>query len=85
MKAELIHFGLMALVPAALSVAAPAAGASILVPVCTGDGQVHMMTVPVGGEQAPGQGSGACCAKGCHSGSSRKRNGDNLRDSNELP
>jgi hypothetical protein len=55
------------------------------VPVCTGDGQVHMMTVPVGGDSAPGQGTGTCCVKGCHSGSSRKRNGDNLRDSNELP
>jgi hypothetical protein len=49
MKAELLHFGMVALVPAALNIAAPAAGASILVPVCTGDGQVHMMTVPVGG------------------------------------
>lgn len=74
MKAALIHFALTALVPAALNVSTPAAGASLLVPVCTGDGLVHMVQVPVGGQQPlPGGDNGSCCAKGCHSGSSRKR------------
>ena len=50
-----------------------ALGASLLVPVCTGDGLVHMVQVPVDGQQAPGGSNGACCAKGCHAGSSRKR------------
>ena len=85
MKAQLLHFGLMALVPAAMNVSAAAAGASILVPVCTGDGQVHMMNVPVDGNQGPGSANSPCCAKGCHSGSSRKRQGGNLRGDNETP
>mgnify|MGYP000219827573 CR=1 FL=1 len=51
MKAALIHFALTALVPAALNVSTPVAGASLLVPVCTGDGLVHMVQVPVGGQQ----------------------------------
>lgn len=73
MKQALIHFAMTALAPAALNISAPAAGASLLVPVCTGDGLVHMVQVPVEGQQAPGNSTGACCAKGCHSGSSRKR------------
>lgn len=63
--------GLIALLPAALGVSAPAAG-SILMPLCTGDGQVHM--VPVPGSGAPGGArDNGCCIKGCHAGSSRKR------------
>lgn len=73
MKQALIHFAMIALAPAALNISAPAAGASLLVPVCTGDGLVHMVPVPVDGPQGPGSSNGACCAKGCHSGSSRKR------------
>ena len=74
MKAALVHFAMSALVPAALGVSAPVAGASLLVPLCTGDGLVHMVQVPVQGQQQlPGGDNGQCCAKGCHSGSSRKR------------
>lgn len=64
-------FGLMALLPAALNTPA-AAGASILMPMCTGDGQVHMVRLPLGGKQPPGGDSG-CCIKGCHAGSNRKK------------
>ncbi len=78
MKDSLVHFALTALVPAALNISAPAAGASLLVPVCTGDGLVHMVQVPVDGQQAPGSSNGACCAKGCHAGSSRKRSFKNF-------
>ncbi len=74
MKDHLIHFALSALLPAALNVSAPAAGTSLLVPVCSGDGLTRMVQVPVQGQQQlPGGDRGSCCAKGCHSGSSRKR------------
>ncbi|MEN9683883.1 MAG: hypothetical protein RIQ99_1232 [Pseudomonadota bacterium] len=70
----LAGFSLIALVPAALGLSVPAAGATLLVPFCTGDGLVHMVQVPVNGQTAPGKDpSGTCCAKGCHGGSSRKR------------
>lgn len=65
-------FGLVALVPAALNVAAPAAAGGLMMPLCTGDGQVRMVEVP-GQPKAPQGGENGCCAKGCHSGSSRKR------------
>lgn len=70
----LAQFALVSLMPAALNLSVPAAGASLTVPFCTGDGQVHSVQVPLNGNQVPGQdNSGTCCAKGCHSGSSRKR------------
>lgn len=63
---------LVALLPAALFVP-PAGAATIGMALCTGDGQVHTVRVPVGPEQPPGNEQGPCCAKGCHAGSSRKR------------
>ena len=63
--------GLIAMLPAALNLSAPAAG-TILLPICTGDGQVHLMPLP----RNDGPGGGAqngCCIKGCHSGSNRKK------------
>lgn len=69
---RLATFSLVALVPAALNLSVPAAGATLLVPFCTGDGLIHMVRVPVGGDQAPGSQPATCCAKGCHGGS-RKR------------
>ena len=65
-------FGLVAMIPATLN-AAPAAGATMAVPVCTGDGLVHVVRVPVGQPDGPGQGQTGCCVKGCHAGGSRKR------------
>ncbi len=63
------RFGLLALVPAAFNVSSAAA---LTVPVCTGDGQVRSMTLPLDGPQLPGGDGAMCCAKGCHAGS-RKR------------
>lgn len=65
-------FGLVAMVPATLN-AAPVAGGTIDVPICTGDGLVHMVRVPVGQSEGQGQGQSGCCVKGCHAGGSRKR------------
>lgn len=65
-------FGLLALLPAALNYSAPAAAGGLLMPLCTGDGQVRLVEVP-GSPKTPANGEGGCCAKGCHSGSSRKR------------
>lgn len=67
---------IVALLPAALNLSV-SAGASIMVPLCTGDGQVHMVPLPAGQPRLPGDDSGACCVKGCHAGSCRKKN---LRD-----
>jgi hypothetical protein len=74
-------FGIIALFPAALN-AAPAAAAShsLLVPVCMGDGQVHMVSVPSDGSP-PDKDPAGCCAKGCHSGGSRKRATKNFEPS----
>lgn len=65
-------FGLVALFPAAVNAASvPVSG--VLVPLCTGDGQVHMVRVPMRSPGAPGGKDTPCCNKGCHAGSSRKR------------
>lgn len=65
-------FGLVAMVPATLN-AASVGGGSIAVPICTGDGLVHMVRVPVDQPGGQGQGQSGCCVKGCHAGGSRKR------------
>lgn len=70
-------FGLIALFPAAANAVPAAAPDSLLVPLCTGDGQVRMIELPTG-DGAPGPDPSACCVKGCHSGSSRKRMARNL-------
>lgn len=63
---------LLAMTPAALNVA-PAQAQSLTMPLCSGDGVVRTVTVPVGPSQLPGHEPPGCCVKGCHSGSSRKR------------
>lgn len=66
-------FALVALIPAALgSASAMAGGRSMLVPICTGDGQVRMAEVPLDDPKLPGSDPAGCCAKGCHA-NSRKR------------
>jgi hypothetical protein len=65
-------FGLIALIPAALNLSAPTAAGTLMIPLCTGDGQVRMVEVP-GTPKAPAGGDNGCCAKGCHSSSNRKR------------
>ena len=65
-------FGLVALIPAMLNLTIATAGGTISVQICTGDGAVHTVQVPVGGSKEQGS-KGLCCAKGCHNGNSRKR------------
>ncbi len=67
----LAHFSLVAMLPAVFNISA-ASASPIMVPLCTGDGQVHMVPIPGGDQQEPGSGN-ACCVKGCHGGSCRKR------------
>ena len=64
-------FGLVALLPAAFG---PVTGlASPLVAfLCSGDGHSRSITLPLK-PALPGN-SDLCCAKGCHAGSSKKRN-----------
>lgn len=64
-------FGLVAMLPAALNLAAPAS-AALMMPLCTGDGQLRMVEVP-GAPKAPSGSDKGCCATGCHSSSNRKR------------
>jgi len=66
-----VLFALAALVPAALNTS-PAAGRSLIVPLCTGDGVLRSISLPPGGEGPPGKEAPGCCAKACHTGS-RKR------------
>lgn len=68
MKATLALFGLLALVPAVTG-PAPARAQTLAMALCGGG----TVTVPVTPAGAPGMPQGPCCAKGCHSSSSRKR------------
>ncbi len=71
------QFSLIAMIPAMLNLTIITAGDTIAVQICTGDGQVHTVEVPVG-EGGSGEQRGLCCAKGCHSGGSRKRGPGNF-------
>jgi hypothetical protein len=64
-------FGVMALVPAALNLA-PASAHALAMPICSGDGLIRTVTVPIPGNQLPGRDVPGCCAKGCHTGSRKK-------------
>lgn len=66
-------FALAALVPAA-SNAAPVQ-AVMTVPLCTGDGQARLITMPLGSSEIPGKEEPGCCVKGCHASGQRKRAG----------
>jgi hypothetical protein len=59
-------FGLVALVPAAVNAAVPAAPRLLAVALCGGDGLAH----PLIPSRQDGQG---CCTKACHTGNCRKR------------
>lgn len=65
-------FALLAIMPAALHAAPVMASDSLLVPICTGDGQTRLVAIPKGGN-APRSGDEQDCIKGCHGGTSRKR------------
>jgi hypothetical protein len=72
-----VLFGLVALLPAALNLSAPALAGTLLMPLCSGDGQLRMIEVP-GVPGTPPGGDKGCCAKGCHSSSNRKRGARNF-------
>ena len=67
---------LAALVPAAFNIQPAAAhgAGGITVPLCTGDGVIRRVTLPVRAPRLPSDDPPGCCVKGCHGGSSRKRN-----------
>ena len=65
-------FGLVAMVPAAVGATPFSAPSSQTVLLCIGDGLNHSITIPFS-PNVPGKDQGPCCAKGCHSGQSRKR------------
>ena len=69
MKAVLL-IGLLALVPAAVNASAPS---STIVRALTCTGLQHTITFPSSPTAPAGQNGQLCCAKGCHSGGSRKR------------
>lgn len=69
MKQELALLGTLALLPAMIG-PLEAEARSIVTPLCGG----ALVTIPVAPTNAPpGPVQGPCCAKGCQSGSSRKR------------
>lgn len=65
-------FALLAIAPAALHAAPVMAGDSLLVPICTGDGQTRLVAISKGGNGQRKEGE-QDCIKGCHGGSTRKR------------
>ncbi len=60
--------GLAALIPAAFA-PAPARSASMTMLICTGNGAVRSIELPLPGKSDPAP----CCAKACHSGGNRKK------------
>jgi hypothetical protein len=60
--------GLAALIPAAFA-PAPAQSASMTMLICTGNGVVRTIELPLPGKSDPAP----CCAKACHSGGNRKK------------
>ncbi len=70
------RFGIVALIPAMLNLTIATGGnGTMTVQICTGDGRVHTVEVPLGQQDKDGT-KGLCCAKGCHSGNNRKRVSD---------
>jgi hypothetical protein len=68
-------FGLLALWPAALNAAPASAHSALSVPLCTGDGVLRIINVPLGPQDVPGKQVPGCCVKGCHASDNRKRSG----------
>jgi hypothetical protein len=69
---------LAALAPAIIGGAPAAAGRSLLVPLCSEDGQARLVRVPLDVPRLPGSDPASCCVKGCHAAGSRKRGGNQL-------
>ncbi len=74
MNPRLSAIALAALIPAAFNPApAAAAGSSIVVPLCDGTLSGSSISIPIRPALPPARDGQGCCAKGCHTGSSRKR------------
>ncbi len=65
--------GLVALVPATFNISPQAATNMVTVLVCSGSSQIRVIDLPIGAPALPGAKGPGCCAKGCHTGGSRKR------------
>lgn len=78
MNPRLALFALFAMVPAAINPAPAAASArgSLVVPLCVGAEQGRSIAIPLVPAGPPARDGEGCCAKGCHTGSSRKRGSD---------
>lgn len=61
-------FGLAALVPAAFA-PTPLAAKGMTMLICSGDGVVRSIELPLPSNSEPAP----CCVKGCHSGGTRKK------------
>jgi len=68
-KLPLIPFAIIALVPAMTLNPVASQARAMQVPLCGGG----VLSVPLSGQGLPGGDNAPCCAKGCHTGSSRKR------------
>lgn len=69
MKRSLVLLGGLALLPAMIG-PLEAEARNLIAPLCSGGTTI----IPASsGDGPPGPPQGPCCAKGCHSGSSRKR------------
>ena len=69
--------GILALLPAILGGVSASAASMRAVPICTGDGAVSSILIPVSVPALPGKDTSACCVKGCHAAGSRKSRGSN--------
>lgn len=67
--------GILTLLPAALGGVSASAASMQAVPICTGDGAVSTILIPVSAPALPGKDTSACCVKGCHAAGSRKSRG----------
>lgn len=68
---------ILALLPAALSGVSASAASMRAVPICSGEGAVSTILIPVSAPALPGRDTSACCVKGCHAAGSRKSRGSN--------
>ena len=76
MSQRLAAFALIGLIPAAFNPAPQANARSIAVPLCIGSDSSAKVIIPLLPAGPPSRDGSGCCAKGCHTGSSRKRGGD---------
>lgn len=71
MSSATILLAAVSLLPAITGPVVAERGSEAMVALCGGG----TISIPLGGAPAPGEGSAPCCAKGCHSGQSRKKPG----------